>query len=81
MEKEYFDETGHKIIPSIVGSINLGNEIGECDIIINPEDEENKSFPHFHIKSKDGNFETCLGIYEAKYYNHDNEYRIAGFSR
>ena len=71
MEKEYFDENGHIILPSIVGTIDLGDEIGECDIIVNPEDEENKTFPHFHIKSKSNDFETCIGIYEAKYYNHD----------
>ena len=63
MEKEYFDENGHIILPSIVGTIDLGDEIGECDIIVNPEDEENKTFPHFHIKS---NHDKIVGVLSDK---------------
>lgn len=57
------------MIPNIVTSIFLDN-IGLCDIIIYPYEDE--LHPHFHIKSKDSTFESCIGICEAKYYNHDN---------
>lgn len=42
--------------------------IGECNMIVYKEEDVN---PHFHIESKDGKFETCICIYECKYFKHD----------
>lgn len=51
------------------GGINFPNEVGECRICVYSNEG---TIPHFHIIDKN-NFECCICIYEAKYFNHGNK--------
>lgn len=56
-----------KTIDSIVGTINLTG-LGDCNIIIKGSGEKYRT-PHFHLISKDNNFETTICIYDNKYFS------------
>ena len=53
---------------TIIGSIDF-DDIGNCDIIIYPYEEE--KIPHVHIKSNNLSFETTVAIYESQYLGGD----------
>ena len=52
-----------------MGTVIL-DKIGKCKLRV--YHESRSVHPHFHIISKDGQFESCLYIYEPKYYYHRN---------
>ena len=66
-----YDDTWHLAYKYMITSVDLGDELGVCDITINPEDIKNQRHPHFHLKSRNTNFESCIGLYKPEYYNHD----------
>lgn len=55
----------------IIGTIDLGDELGECDVKFYTVEGP---IPHFHIINKDGTFEVCVRIYENMYYSHEGKY-------
>ena len=48
------------------------NGIGECVIEVYPREGP---IPHFHICSKDKNFNSCIRIYENFYFSHGGKYK------
>ena len=56
-----------KTIDSKVGTIKLTG-LGDCDIIIKGSSEKYRT-PHFHLVSKDNNFETTICIYDNRYFS------------
>lgn len=60
-----------------IGELYL-SDVGECEVqIYNKEDDH---IPHMHIFNKDKTFNSCICIYESKYYDHKNEFEINKFN-
>lgn len=47
---------------------NLGNKIGNCEV--SGWSKEGKHIPHFHIKSKNTNFNTAICLHVPMYFKH-----------
>lgn len=59
---------------NIFGTINLSEDIGECDVLCF---DERGTIPHFHIVSKDRvSFNLCLCVFSNEYFFHEKEVEI-----
>ena len=50
-----------------LGDLNLKSKLGTCGIYVYNNEGQ---IPHFHIKSKSGDWECCVEIYKPLYFNH-----------
>lgn len=50
-----------------LGDANLKSKLGTCEIYIYNNEGQ---IPHFHIKSKNNDWECCIEIYRPLYFNH-----------
>lgn len=60
------EEFLHELSP---GDITF-TKLGFCSIDVYPNEGQ---IPHFHIKSKSENWETCIEIYRSKYFTHGSK--------
>ena len=66
-KKDTFVRTG-KLTITCKNKLKL-SDIGDCDIVIYMS--EQGKVPHIHIIGIDNQFESCICLYEPKYYSHD----------
>ena len=50
-----------------LGDVNLKSKLGTCGIYVYNKEGQ---IPHFHIKSKNNEWECCIEIYRPLYFNH-----------
>ena len=50
-----------------LGGVNLKSKLGTCGIYVYNNEGQ---IPHFHIKSKNNDWECCIEIYRPLYFNH-----------
>ena len=52
---------------SFIGDVNLKYKLGICGIYVYNNEGQ---IPHFHIKTKNNNWECCIEIYKPLYFDH-----------
>ena len=52
---------------SLKKKLNFGGQLGECTVYVRSNEEQ---IPHVHVKSKNGNFETCVCLNINKQFVH-----------
>ena len=53
-----------------LGDVNLKSKLGTCGIYVYNNEGQ---IPHFHIKSKNNDWECCIEIYRPLYFNHGSK--------
>lgn len=57
---------------SFIGELDLKYKLGICGIYVYNSEGQ---IPHFHIKSKNNNWECCIEIYKPLYFDHGIQQR------
>ena len=55
-----------------LGDVNLKSKLGTCGIYVYNNEGQ---IPHFHIKTKNNNWECCIEIYKPLYFDHGIQQR------